>query len=189
MVEKKGAPKQLGQLLLEKGVIDKAQLKNALALQRKESGLLGEKLVKLGYTTEEEIVTALAGQCGYPYLPLASYQIAPELIKIIPENVARQYYVVPVDKIGSMLTVAIADPTNTLAINDLEYITKCKLQAFVSTATEIKQAIDHYYKSEKFLGIEDKPEEHISKVDFRSTGEKRKKEKEEEKEKKEDKEK
>lgn len=187
MPEKKDSPKQLGQLLLENGIINKRQLETALALQKKESGLLGEKLVKLGYTTEEKIVTALAAQCGYPYLPLASYQIAPELIKIIPENVARQYYVVPVDRIGEMLTIAIADPTNTLAINDLTYITKCKIQVFVSTAGEIKQTIDHYYKSEKFLGIEDKPEEHISKVDFRSVGEKRKKE--EEKRKKEDREK
>ncbi|MEA3560273.1 MAG: hypothetical protein U9R31_00680 [Candidatus Omnitrophota bacterium] len=167
MSENKPGSKQLGQLLLAKNVIDAQQLNNALNFQKKEGFLLGEILVRLGYTTEEEIVIALAEKYGYPYLSLVSCQIAPELIKIIPENVARQYYVVPIDKIGEVLTVVIADPTNKLAIDDLEYITKCKVQIFVSTATEIVETINHCYKSEKFLGTGLNPEDHISKVDFR----------------------
>ena len=165
--EKKSNLKQLGQLLLAKGIIDNQQLESALKLQKKEGGLLGEILVRFGYTSEEEIVTTLAERYGYPYLSLSSCQIAPEIIKLVPENVARQYYAIPVDKIGEVLTLVIADPTNKLAINDLEYITRCKVQIFVGTATEIREAINRYYKSEKFLGTEGTPEDHTSRINFR----------------------
>ncbi|MEA3328954.1 MAG: hypothetical protein U9Q08_04420 [Candidatus Omnitrophota bacterium] len=159
--------KQLGQLLLAKDIINNQQLETALNLQKKEGGYLGEILVRFGYTSEEKIVITLAEQYGYPYLSLANCQIAPELIKLVPENVARQYYAIPVDKIGEVLTIVIADPTNNMAINDLEYITKCRIQVFVGTATEIREAINHYYKSEKLLGTEGKPEDHVSRINFR----------------------
>lgn len=164
---RKATKKRLGEILLEKGSISKGQLDKALQLQKKQGGLIGQILVKLGYVTEEEIVTALADQFGCPYLPLSSCEIDPELIKLVPENVARQYYAVLIDKIGKVLTVVMADPTNTLAIKDLEYITKCKIRVFVGTATEIRETINHYYKSEKSLGLEGKPAEHLAKVDFR----------------------
>lgn len=169
---RKVAKKRLGEILLEKGSISKGQLDKALQLQKKQGGLIGQVLVRLGYVTEEEIVTALADQFGCPYLPLSSCEIDPELIKLVPENVARQYYAVLIDKIGKVLTVVMADPTNTLAIKDLEYITKCKIRVFVGTATEIRETINHYYKSEKSLGLEGKPAEHLAKVDFRQAAQK-----------------
>ncbi len=148
---RKATKKRLGEILVERGDISKGQLENALLAQKKKGGLIGQMLVKLGYVTEEGIVTALATQFGSPYLPLSNYQIEPELIKLVPENVAKQYYAIPIDKMGQVLTVAMADPTNEMAIKDLEYITKCKIQVFVGTASEIMATINQYYKSEKTL--------------------------------------
>ena len=138
-------PKPLGQLLLERNFISEHQLNKALKVQKEEGGLLGQILLKLKYVTEEEIVTSLATQFGYPYLPLSNCEIDPQIIQLIPKNLAYQYYVVPVDKIDEILTVAMVDPSNKSAIEDIEYITKCKVQAFVSTSTDIKKAIEHYY--------------------------------------------
>ncbi len=137
--------KQLGEILVERSLITKGQLKEALALQKQNGGLLGEILVRLDFIKEEEVTQALTTQFGFPYLPLDNYEIEPEVIKLVPENVARQYWLVPIDRIGNTLTVAMADPLNTHAIEDVEFMTKCKVQPFVTTVTSIKEAIENYY--------------------------------------------
>ena len=137
--------KQLGELLVERGLIAKDQLKEALDVQKQDGGLLGEIFVRLGFAKEEEITQALTTQFGFPYLPLDNYEIEPEVIKLVPENVVRQYWLVPIDRIGNTLTVAMADPLNTHAIEDVEFMTKCKVQPFVTTVTSIKEAIENYY--------------------------------------------
>lgn len=138
--------KQLGELLIERGVIAKEQLEKALATQKEEGGLIGQILVKLGFTTEEEIAQALTAQFGFPYLPLKNYEIGKEVIQLVPENVARQYCLIPVDRIGNALTIAMSNPLNVQAQEDIELITKCKVQVFVSTMTDITQAIDRCYE-------------------------------------------
>lgn len=138
--------KQLGDLLLEKGVLKKEQLEKALKIQKEKGGLLGTILVGLGYAKEEEIAQAITIQYGFPYLPLASYEIDRNLIDIIPENVARQYCLIGIDKIGDTLTIAMANPLNLQAVEDIELMTGCKAQTFVSTMTDINNAIDKYYK-------------------------------------------
>lgn len=138
--------KQLGELLLERGVLKNDQLEKALKIQKQKGGLLGTILVGLGYVTEEQIAQAITVQYGFPYLPLSSYEIDPNLVGIIPENVARQYCLIPIDKIGTTLTIAMANPLNLQAVEDIELMTKCKVQAFVSTMTDIEDAIDKYYK-------------------------------------------
>ena len=138
--------KQLGELLIERGVITKEQLDKALAVQKAEGGLIGQILVKLGFTSEEEIAQALTAQFGFPYLPLKNYEIGKEVIKLVPENVARQYCLIPVDRIGNALTIAMSNPLNVQAQEDIELITKCKVQVFVSTMTDINQAIDRSYE-------------------------------------------
>ena len=138
--------KQLGELLIERGVITKKQLEYALNVQKEKGGLIGQVLVKLGYATEEVIAQALTAQYGFPYLPLDNYEIDPEVVKIVPENVASQYCLVPIDKIGSNLTIAMSNPLNSLAIEDIELVSGLCVQIFVSTATDIKKAIEKYYK-------------------------------------------
>jgi len=138
--------KQLGDLLLERGILKKEQLEKALRLQREKGGLLGTILVSLGYATEEQIAQAVTVQYGFPYLPLSSYEIDQNLIDLIPENVARQYCLIGIDKIGDTLTIAMANPLNLQAVEDIELMTNCKVQSFVSTMTDINKAIDRYYK-------------------------------------------
>ena len=138
--------KQLGELLLEKGIITKEQLNKALAIQKERGGLIGQILVGLAYATEEQIAQALKVQYGFPYLPLLNYDIDSELIKLIPENVAKQYCLVPIDKIGNNLTIAMGNPLNIQAVEDVELITNCKVQIFVSTITDVNNAIKKYYK-------------------------------------------
>lgn len=139
--------KQLGELLLERKIISERQLQKAHQVQKEKGGLLGSILVLLGYATEEQIAQALTTQFGFPYLPLANYEIEPQIVKLIPENVAKQYNLIAIDKIGNSLTVAMSDPLNVHAVEDVELITNCKVQVFVSTQTDIKEAINRYYGS------------------------------------------
>ncbi|NQT75620.1 MAG: hypothetical protein HQ566_03750 [Candidatus Omnitrophica bacterium] len=137
--------KQLGQLLIERGVITMGQLDEALKAQKERGGLIGQILVDLGHASEEAIAQALTAQYGFPYLPLENYDIDPEVVKIVPKNVASQFCLVPVDKIGSNLTIAMSNPLNTLAIEDIELVSGLCVQIFVSTGTDIKKAIKKYY--------------------------------------------
>ena len=137
--------KKLGELLLERKLISEEQLRHALKVQAAKGGLLGEILVTLGYATEESVAQALTAQYGFPYLPLKNYTIDSELLRLIPENVARQYCLVPVDHIGNTLTIAMADPLNPRVLEDIEMLSRCSVQIFVSTGSEVMEAIQRYY--------------------------------------------
>ena len=131
---------------MERGVITREKLDHALLAQKESGGLLGQILVRLGFVKEEEIAQSLTAQFGFPYLPLGNYEIDLSVTKLVSKNVALQYLLVPIDKIGNVLTIAMADPLNSQAVEDIELVTKCKVQVFVSTMTDIKQAIEKYYK-------------------------------------------
>ena len=137
--------KQLGELLKDRKIITEAQLQEALQKQKKNGGLIGEILISLGYAKEEEIAQILTIQYGFPYLPLDNYEIERDIIKIIPLEVAKKYGVIPVDKIGTTLTVAMVNPLNVKAMEELEELTKCTVQPFVTTSTGFQTALKKYY--------------------------------------------
>ena len=137
--------KKIGELLIECKVITQEQLKEGLKVQQEKGGLLGQILVALGYATEEVIAQALTAQYGFPFLPLKHYTFDKEMTRLIPENVARQYCLVPVDRIGDTLTVAMADPLNSKAIEDIEMLSRCSVQVFVSTMSDVIEAIERHY--------------------------------------------
>lgn len=141
--------KQLGELLLERGIVSQRQLDNALTIQREKGGLLGEILVELGFAKEEDIAQALTAQYGFPYLPLSNYDINPEVVEIVPGRVVKQYMLIPIDKIGNNLTLAMSNPLNLQAIEDVELLSGCNVQTFVSTSSDIKKAIAKYYKGKE----------------------------------------
>ena len=141
--------KQLGELLMERGLISKQQLDEALALQKDKGGLIGEILVDLGFAKEEDIAKTLTAQYGFPYLPLSNYEVDPQIINIIPGRVARQYLLIPIDKIGENLTIAMSNPLNTHAIEDVELLSGCNVLVFVSTSSDIKKGITKYYKDKE----------------------------------------
>jgi type IV pilus assembly protein PilB len=141
--------KLLGELLVEWNIITPQQLEKALAVQKEKGGLIGEILVELGFAKEESIAQALTAQYGFPYLPLNNYEINPEVINLVPDRVARQYLLIPVDKIGNNLTLAMSNPLNVQAIEDVELISGCTVQTFVSTSSDIRKAIAKYYKEKE----------------------------------------
>ena|SRR3989338_5940444 len=143
--QKRMISKQLGDLLVERKVITQSQLDTAIKVQKDKGGLLGQVLVMLGYVKEEEIAQAITLQYGFPFLPLENYEINQEALTLVNANVARQYNLIPVDRIGELLTVAMSNPLNTQAIEDVEMITKCQVQIFVSTISAITRAISKYY--------------------------------------------
>ena len=142
---KKIIAKQLGQVLLDGKLIKPEELEEALRVQKERGGLIGRILVSLGYTTEDNIALALTAQYGFPYMPLAGFKIDPEVAKSIPENVAKQFELIAVDRVGNVLTVAMSNPLNSQAIEDVESITHCKIQVFVSTATDVNELIRKSY--------------------------------------------
>jgi type IV pilus assembly protein PilB len=141
--------KPLGELLLERGIISQSQLDQGLAVQREKGGLFGEILVELGFVKEDDIAQALTAQYGFPYLPLGNYDVDVDITSIIPGRVARQYLLVPIDKIGNNLTLAMSNPLNVQAIEDVELLSGCSVQTFVSTSSDIKKAIEKYYKDKE----------------------------------------
>ncbi len=141
--------KALGELLLDRGIINQAQLDQGLDLQREKGGLIGEILVELGFVKEDDIAQTLTAQYGFPYLPLGNYDVDKNITNIIPGRVARQYLLVPIDKIGNNLTLAMSNPLNVQAIEDVELLSGCSVQTFVSTSSDIKRAIEKYYKDKE----------------------------------------
>lgn len=139
---------KLGEILVNGGTLAKNELQSALDQQKKEGGLLGEILVKMGYVSERDIVQALTVQYGFPYLPLENYELKAEAAEVVPENVARQYCIVPVDLIGNILTVAMSNPLNRDAIEDVEMMTSKKVQVFIATITAISEALDRVYNKD-----------------------------------------
>jgi type IV pilus assembly protein PilB len=142
---RKKVNKLLGEILVDMGIINKEQLKQALDEQTKRGGVIGEVIVQLGFATEEEIAQCLSFQYGFAYLLLENYEINSEVIKLVPKNVASHYCLIPLDKINNTLTVAMANPLNLEAIEDLEDVTSLDIQVFVSTPTDIRKAIEKYY--------------------------------------------
>lgn len=149
---KKTTKKRLGELLIERGVINNDQLKLALDHQEKTKCLLGEALVELKFATERDIAQSIISQYGFPYLPLMNYEIDKEVLNTVPEKLCREFCLIPVDKIGKSLTLAMANPLNSKAIEDVELLTGCSVQIFVSITTDINQSIDKYYTTHN--GIE-----------------------------------
>ena len=144
---RKTVNKQLGEILVERGVISRPKLEEVLTFQRGKGILFGEALVQMKLGTEEDVVQALTCQYGFPYLPLANYEIAPEVVATVPQNICKQYCLVPIDKIGRSLTLAMSNPLNVQALEEIELSTNCSVQAFVSTATDILSAINRYYET------------------------------------------
>ena len=144
---KKIVNKELGELLIERQIITSEQLKLALSIQKEKGGLIGEILVEMGFAKEEDVAQTLTAQYGFPYLPLDNYEIEPEVIKLIPKELAIQYLFVPVDKLGNSLSIAMSNPFNNEAIEKIEAFIGLNIQIFVSTSSDIRKAIDKYYKT------------------------------------------
>jgi type IV pilus assembly protein PilB len=136
---------RLGELLVRKGLITAKQLDSALQEQKMSGNKLGISLVKLGFMTEKHLVSFLSKHYGVPAIDLAEVEVDPEAVKLIPADVVYKYQILPIKRIGSTLRMAMADPSNILAIDDIKFLTSCNVEVFVSTESAIKVSIDKYY--------------------------------------------
>ncbi|MGD9015570.1 MAG: PilZ domain-containing protein [Candidatus Omnitrophota bacterium] len=154
---RKTLSKRLGEILIEFGAINQDQLNQALSLHKdtlalhKDNGKnrisSGEALIKLGFATEEDVLRAVSAQYSFPYLPIDNYEIDPNVIRLIPAEVARKYILVPIESMSYILNIAISDPLNTQALKDVKAICKRELRTFIATPSEIQRAIDKYYNN------------------------------------------
>jgi len=135
----------LGELLLREKVLSADQLKSALDFQKKNSLPVGTSLVQLGYLTEEDIAQALSRQLGYPYIDLDQFDVYPEVISLIPVDVAKKYMVMPIHRIRSFLTLAMVDPTDLEIIEDIRFRTGLSIQPVIASETGVANAINKYY--------------------------------------------
>ncbi|KGG81452.1 type II secretion system protein E [Caloranaerobacter azorensis H53214] len=139
---------RLGELLISAGKITEEQLKYTLEEQKKTGKKLGELLVEKGYIKEEEIIEVLEYQLGIPHMDLDKYFIDPEIPKIIPEKLARRHTLIPIKKDGNKLIVAMADPLNIFAIDDIKIATGLEVEPVISTRKDILNSIEQYYGKE-----------------------------------------
>ncbi|HMK49105.1 MAG TPA: type IV-A pilus assembly ATPase PilB [Thermodesulfovibrionales bacterium] len=137
---------KLGQLLVNSEIISEDQLKEAAALQRREGGRLGSNLIKLGYISEEKLVSFLSTQWGVPAVNLSDYKIDPAVLKLIPYEIARKHLVMPVARVGATLTIATADPSNVFVIDDVKFMTGYNVEVVVAGESAVVNAISTYYK-------------------------------------------
>ncbi|MBI5874546.1 MAG: type IV-A pilus assembly ATPase PilB [Deltaproteobacteria bacterium] len=123
------------------------QLKKAIDEQRTSGGRLGYNLAKLGYINEKDLTSFLSKQYGIPAVDLATTEIDHEIIKLIPEDVANKYQIIPVSRTGSTLVIAMADPSNIFAIDDIKFLTGYNVESVIASEAAIKTAIEKYYAS------------------------------------------
>lgn len=139
---------KIGELLIERNLISRKQLGMALEQQKEKGGYISQHLISLGFVNEIDIAECLASQYGFAYLPLARYEISPQILKIIPFKLINIYSLLPAGKTGKSLDVVMADPLNEGVIEMLKQITACDIQVFISTYSEIRKAIDDYFRAE-----------------------------------------
>lgn len=136
---------RIGEMLLAAKLITEDQLKKALEVQQKERGNLGSNLIKLGYINEEKLTSFLSKQYGIPAINLLDYEIDPSVIKLIPSEVVRKYQVIPVMKTGAIVTIAMADPSNVFAVDDIRFMIGYNVETVIATESALKIAINKYY--------------------------------------------
>ncbi|MFN7942656.1 MAG: type IV-A pilus assembly ATPase PilB [Thermoanaerobaculia bacterium] len=138
---------RLGDVLVKAGKLTAQQLQQGLAYQKEKGGRIGSAFVKLGILTEKELVELLSQHFGVPAIDLARVEIDEGVIKILPADVARKYTILPVAKVGAKVTLAMIDPTNVFAMDDIKFMTGYNVDPVVASETALRAAIDKYYGS------------------------------------------
>src|SRR5437667_12579661 len=143
---------RLGDLLVKEKVITTEQLEVALKSQKDAGGRLGSVLVKLGYLSDEDVTNFLSRQYGVPAINLSYFEIDPTVVKLIPQDTAKRYQILPLSRVGASLTIAMVDPTNVFAMDDIKFMTGFNIEPVVASESSIIEGIDKAY------GLADKDE-------------------------------
>ena len=146
---------KLGEILVRENLISSQQLREALEYQRGSGGRLGSNLVKLGIISDDVITAVLSRQYGVPSINLELFQIEEETIKLISQEVALKYAVLPISKVGAILTLAMVDPTNVFAMDDIKFMTGLNVEPVIASEASLQIAIGKYYKSSSAIEVFD----------------------------------
>src|SRR2546426_10939251 len=136
---------RIGELLLKEKRITSEQLQEALNYQRQHGGKLGYNLIKLGLIKDDEITALLSKQYGVPSIALGQFEIDPGVVKLVPAETAQKYQIVPLSRSGATLTIAMTDPTNVFAMDDIKFMTGYNVEPVVASETAVVEAIQKYY--------------------------------------------
>jgi type IV pilus assembly protein PilB len=136
---------RLGEILVKENLINQDQLKKALEFQKQNGGRLGAVLVKMGIVTDDEVTAVLSRQYGVPSINLKYYEVDPQVTKLIPQETAIRYQIVPLSRVGSTLTIAMTDPTNVFAMDDIKFMTGFNVEPVVASESAIGEAIGKFY--------------------------------------------
>ena len=147
----------LGDVLVKRRLITQEQLKYALEVQRaslkdpqkKSGGYLGEILIKLGFVEERDIVVALVVQCNFPYIAVDQYIIDQSILQLVPKEFAVEHLLVPLDRVGNILSVVMVNPLDIAVRAVLHRITKYIIASFIATRAQIENTLDRWYRTKK----------------------------------------
>ncbi|HRY30437.1 MAG TPA: ATPase, T2SS/T4P/T4SS family [Elusimicrobiota bacterium] len=146
--------KKLGDILVDVGIITREQLDQAIEIQRAKGGKLGDILKEMNFCSEDVLLAFLGRQCGVSYISLAEYgDIPQDVINMVPESVARHQTLIPIARDGNVLTIAMSDPLNVFATDDLKLMTGCDIKVVIASEKEIKQSIDRHYLQTSSVGV------------------------------------
>src|SRR5260221_6034627 len=136
---------RLGDLLVKEKVITPEQLEQATKLQKDSHSRLASALVKLGFLSDEDVTNFLSRQYGVPAINLSYFEIDPAVVKLIPYETAKRYQILPLSRVGASLTIAMVDPTNVFAMDDIKFMTGFNIEPVVASESAIIEAIDKAY--------------------------------------------
>src|SRR5579871_2712555 len=135
---------RIGELLLKEKRITPDQLQQALNHQKAHGGKLGHNLVQLGFVRDDEITALLSRQYGVPSINLTQFEVDPSILKLIPADTSQKYEVVPLSRSGATLTIAMTDPTNVFAMDDIKFMTGYNVEPVVASETAVVEASQRY---------------------------------------------
>src|SRR6266403_4152551 len=139
---------RLGDLLVREKVITPEQLDQAIKAQKDApNSRLGSVLVKLGFLTDEDVTNFLSRQYGVPAINLSFFEIDSAVVKLIPHDTAKRYQILPLSRVGASLTIAMVDPTNVFAMDDIKFMTGFNIEPVVASESSIQEGIEKAYGS------------------------------------------
>ena len=146
-------PVKIGEMLSKEGLITPQQLQEALTYQKQNGVKLGRALVSLGFVKDDEITGLLSRQYGVPSINLATFDIDPTVLKVLPGETCRKYQVIPISRAGAVLSLAMSDPTNVFAMDDIKFMTGSNVDPVVASEIAIEEAINRFYGSARSLTL------------------------------------
>ena len=142
---------RIGELLVQKNLLSQEQLKRAKEEARTSGTRVGYQITKLGFVNESTVADAVSGQYGVPTIELNDFEVDPEVIALIPEDVANKHLILPVNRAGSTLIIAMSDPSNIFAIDDVKFLTGYNVEVVVAAEASVRRAIERYYDAAQNL--------------------------------------